>query len=73
MGNGNGKKSSIHTDELDNAEVIQVFPYLLLPQELADVILGYGILLRRGQIQPLRMAREVGGDYEQQPLRASRY
>jgi hypothetical protein len=24
MGNGNGKKSAIHTDELDNAEVIQV-------------------------------------------------
>jgi len=24
MGNGNGKKSSIHTDELDNSEVIQV-------------------------------------------------
>jgi hypothetical protein len=24
MGNGNGKTSTIHTDELDNAEVIQV-------------------------------------------------
>lgn len=24
MGNGNGKKSNIHTDELDNGEVIQV-------------------------------------------------
>jgi hypothetical protein len=29
MGNGNGKKSSIHTDELDNGEVIQVGDILL--------------------------------------------
>jgi hypothetical protein len=29
MGNGNGKKSAIHTDELDNAEVIQVLGTIL--------------------------------------------
>jgi hypothetical protein len=29
MGNGNGKKSAIHTDELDNAEVIQVLDIII--------------------------------------------
>jgi hypothetical protein len=29
MGNGNGKKSTIHTDELDNGEVIQVLDTIL--------------------------------------------
>jgi len=29
MGNGNGKKSTIHTDELDNGELIQVLDVAL--------------------------------------------
>jgi len=34
MGNGNGKNSGIHTDELDNGEVIQVLD--LTPQRASS-------------------------------------
>ena len=45
MGNGNGKKSSIHTDELDNGEVIQVLDEPSPTENLADSVQGYDILL----------------------------
>jgi hypothetical protein len=45
MGNGNGNKSSIHTDELDNGEVIQVLDEPIIAQDLADLVPGHDILL----------------------------
>jgi hypothetical protein len=45
MGNGNGNKSSIHTDELDNGEVIQVVDEPIIAQDLADLVPGYDVLL----------------------------
>jgi hypothetical protein len=61
-GNGNGKKSNIHTDDLDWGEAFQVFNVATTAWGLADLKSGYDVLLRRREIPAFSLVGHMGED-----------